>query len=748
MGIDMALVAGGHFKMGGGDIENRPDALPVHQVTLADYEISKEPISFALFQAFYQDTYQKPCDRGNIKGYVVGVSWYEAEMFCQWLGAKEGKTYRLPTEAEWEYAAKHSLAYGIDRMCDLHLREWCFDWYDSYTHQDKTNPGGSEKGFCKVVRGGFLDNPLRYNAYPLDLWMRGSLPPSFSHYPGDPNDFGRHNIGFRIVQGATPVVAENTPHVPFVLNVKAKAPPFPKASSQPIFQKRHLFPTPPDNAHFSENAALGLNPVLRHHNHSPGLAAAPNGDVLVVIYSSYHEYDAEVGLMAARLRYGAQAWDMPDIFLNPVGVNDHAPCMFTDTDGTIFLFWGWQQLDSAFPFQYVSSTDHGQTWSPIQFPHFTTKVENFVKQPINSCIHAKDGYYYLACDAEGSQSVLWRTKDLIHWEAPKGRTAGRHSTAVELKDGSLLAIGGKNSNMDGFMPKAVSTDHGDSWTVSKTPFPAMTSGQRPSVIRLQSGLLLMCGDYQNKQGLRPQGVDTWGCYAAFSADEGESWTIKTLPGTQPRKKHPELYMAGASTLGYSAACQTPDGMIHIITTNNYPCLHFSFNEAWLTAPVTEPVETHTPPTHMESTHTYQETYPNGHIKCQYTGGIADNGAYLLHGEEIWYYPCGGIKTKATYHLGELVGDYIYYQSNGHKVWAWHIDPRTQLAAYTTYYHNGQVKSKGHYQGKFAQGAAQSFDINGQLTSDVMFHQGKIISQKEIMPQVAKDGPIGGEKLEG
>jgi formylglycine-generating enzyme required for sulfatase activity len=84
-------------------------------------------------------------------------------------------------------------------MCDMQLREWCGDWYAPYTNDDKTDPKGAEGGMFKVVRGGYLDNPSRYNSYHLNVWARGALPPSFCHFEGDPNDFGRHNIGFRVV---------------------------------------------------------------------------------------------------------------------------------------------------------------------------------------------------------------------------------------------------------------------------------------------------------------------------------------------------------------------------------------------------------------------------------------------------------------------------------------------------------------------------------------------------------------------
>ena len=134
---------------------------------------------------------------------------------------------------------------------------------------------------------------------------------------------------------------------------------------KPYFRKRYVFPTPPDNSPSEEIRAVGLNHIFRHHHHSPALTVCPNGDLLYSIYSSYKEYDAEVGIAGTRLRKGCDEWEQPDIFVNPVGVNDHAPNLYTDKDGTIYHFWGWQQLTDSFPFQYIYSTDNGETWSKV-----------------------------------------------------------------------------------------------------------------------------------------------------------------------------------------------------------------------------------------------------------------------------------------------------------------------------------------------------------------------------------------------
>ncbi len=729
----MIKVAPDTFRMGGGDIKNRPDALPVHNATItSEFYIAKEPVKYSLFEKFYREKYDESPDAENYNGFVIGINWDEANEFCQWFSEKEGVLYRLPTEAEWEYCARNSKKLGIDRMCDLNLREWCFDWYDAYS-EDEVDPAGPDTGLFKVVRGGFLDDPAKYNTYHLEVWMRASLPPNYRHYREDKhNNFGRHNIGFRVVQGKPAKTNGKKFVAPISVNVKQNKPRSQVTTDAPYFRKRYLFPNPPDNASSEAIYMMGLNPLLRHHNHSPGFDVAPNGDLIVSIYSSYHEYDAEVGLMGARLKYGADEWEMPDIFCNSVGINDHAPLIYTDDDGTIYHFWGWPQLENSFPFQYIYSKDSGATWSMVQFPKFNAIAEQVVPQPINSVVRAKDGYYYVACDVKGeSASVLWRSKDLVNWEVPKGKTAGRHSTVVELKDGRLLAMGGKNSDIDGYMPKAISSDRGNSWEVSKTPFPALSSGQRPCIIRLKSGRLFMCGDFQNKQGQRPKDAtdDQWGSYVAYSEDEGETWKIKKLWGTQHKKQNHDQ-LGGAHTIGYSVCRQSQDGLIHVITSNTHPCLHLCFNEAWLLAdtddvfPDDEQLMKNEV-TKIEQIETVTERYENGNIKCTYSGGIADDGRFLLHGEEKWFYPFGELMTECTYKLGAKVGQYVHYDVKGNKVWEWEY-LEDNIAIYKTYHKNNNLKSVGRYVNRIAEGWAERYSSDGKVVSKVLFKNGKIV----------------------
>lgn len=750
LGMRMVPVEPHEYRRGGGSAEFHPDSLPTHICNITKrYFIADEPVKQNVFEQFYQEVYGRSSDTTSYRGYVLGVSWYEAAEFCKWLSAKEGFFYRLPTEAEWEAAARMSTELDIDRMCDTHIREWCFDWYNTYSDMDQDDPAGPDTGLCKVIRGGYLDNPKRYNEHCLDLWWRAALPPNYRHYHEDTNNsFGRHIVGLRVACGQMPVTDGKQPTSLFSMDVHQLAPDLTQGpdASVPYFRKRHIFPTPPDNSPNEELLMTGLNPSFRHHHHSPALTICPNGDLIYSIYSSYKEYDAEVGLAGARLRKGCDQWELPDIWLNPVGVNDHAPNLFTDIDGTIYHFWGWQQLDYSFPFQYVYSTDNGATWSTVHFPFFKDKAERVVRQPINSCIRTEDGTFFMAADAAFEPgSVLWRSKDNMQtWENPLGRTAGRHSTCVELNDGSILAMGGKNSAIDGYMPGAISKDGGDTWEVFKTPFPMQHSGQRPSIIRLQSGKLFMCGDFQNKKGQKPEDVEGWGSYGAWSEDDGKTWTIKKLWGTQPQKKSAHEF-GGHSTLGYSVCRQSKDGMIHLVTSNNRPLLHFEFNEAWLMnhedeAPAEE-ILMASSATSISQIQTFHEYYEDGTLRCKWSGGFADDGRFLLEGEDVFYYPDGSVQSKGEFHLGQRIGEYKIYDPNGYPVLQLN-HTQDGFDVLTTYWvDSDKIKTRCRFKDKKAEGLAQTFGRNkGNVTGEAIFENGIMFSKKDL--RVAEPSPIG------
>jgi len=219
----MVYVPAGKFLMGDG--KGKKDERPVHEVYLSGYFIDRTEVTNRAYLAFCEATGRKPPayagDRRVNQAVqpVVGVSWYDAEAYCKWLGK------RLPTEAEWEKAARGeelrrypwgeefapglanailgdgfrfsapvgsfpggASPYGVLDMAG-NVYEWCADWYGPkyYAKSPKENPRGPRKGKFKVLRGGSWEHP-RFELRTAHRWR---LPP----------DQYRPYVGFRCAWG-------------------------------------------------------------------------------------------------------------------------------------------------------------------------------------------------------------------------------------------------------------------------------------------------------------------------------------------------------------------------------------------------------------------------------------------------------------------------------------------------------------------------------------------------------------------
>ena len=449
MGADSPIPAD-LLKGPSGVIYDRPsnqgdfDESPVHRVTIIKpFFISATEITIEQFRQFRPD--YKGYD--HFAPYASGVSWNDAVAFCQWLSKKEGKSYRLPTEAEWEYAARA----GADTLKNMHtgVAEWVFDWYGPYRAAAQSDPTGPAWGIGRVVRGGGLDYrgaPKTDGGKHLPAEMsyyaraanRASMPPGFATAKG--------NIGFRVVQAPMPSTATTT-YQPlfFQTAVKQKAVELARGPdpAKPYYHTRRMFPKLGQQSMREVGWRIGLAPGLGLAYHNSAVAVLANGDLVAAYYNTMqYEDDPDQSVLVMRLRYGAEDWDMPEPWPDFADAADAAPVFWNDR-GKLWFFFGSPRLLGAPPFWFMTSTDSGATWSAVNAPALQGPVGDYTPQPINSIVRAKDGTLYLPVDAKGGTSALFATKDEGKtWYDTGGRTAGRHTTLVLGKDGSLIGYGG------------------------------------------------------------------------------------------------------------------------------------------------------------------------------------------------------------------------------------------------------------------------------------------------------------------
>ena len=216
--LKAALIPSQSFLMGSDD--GRPDERPVHRVWVDAFEIGICQVTNGDYATFANATGyplpQTPFD--DPEQPVVAVSWFDAMAFCEWFSGLSGRCVRLPSEAEWECAARggaegmrypwgdelplqddadgpHPVArgapsaYGLFDLCE-NVHEWCSDWYasDFYAHSQEWNPRGPETGTRRTSRGGSWRHQIKFSR----CAARSSLPPEFRYA----------DYGFRIASDA------------------------------------------------------------------------------------------------------------------------------------------------------------------------------------------------------------------------------------------------------------------------------------------------------------------------------------------------------------------------------------------------------------------------------------------------------------------------------------------------------------------------------------------------------------------
>ncbi|MCL2738920.1 MAG: SUMF1/EgtB/PvdO family nonheme iron enzyme [Bacteroidales bacterium] len=234
----MVFVEGGTFTMGGTDDEPFPEELPPHQVTLGDFYMGKYEVTQMQWLVIMganpsgfsgADLPVELVSWNNIVGIagsymeLNGTRYYE-DGFIYKLNMATGKEYRLPTEAEWEYAArggKQSRGYkysgsniwndvarlysfgtqpvGLRQANELgihdmsgNVAEWCQDWYGIYSSDPQINPLGPLSGSNRVIRGGGWNASTAH----ARVSYRNYAPPHYLY----------QNLGFRLVCDSAPVL--------------------------------------------------------------------------------------------------------------------------------------------------------------------------------------------------------------------------------------------------------------------------------------------------------------------------------------------------------------------------------------------------------------------------------------------------------------------------------------------------------------------------------------------------------------
>ncbi len=365
VGIKLVRIEAGEFVMGSGDAPPRTreewdvrewDEAPAHKVKLSkSFFIGATEITNAQYEQFDPEHKKLRGKHGVSKGDndpVVMVTWQQAVDFCAWLSKKEGKPYRLPTEAEWEYACRAGTTtpyhtgekltaeqanFGVtlDKkritavavggykpnawgLFDTHgnVAEWCHGWYGPYEAGEQTDPVGRADGWAKVTRGwSYLPASHKLGAVRYARSANRS-----AHLPDDANRV----TGFRVVLGEMPATKPLPVAEPPIHQRDVKQTPAPKDG--PDAMKPYF-------ADLTKGLSIPKDmwgPIYGAWNHYSTITVCPNGDVLAVWYTCTQEEGRECAQAACRLRAGSDRWDAPSFFFGTADCNTHAPVLLSD----------------------------------------------------------------------------------------------------------------------------------------------------------------------------------------------------------------------------------------------------------------------------------------------------------------------------------------------------------------------------------------------------------------------------------
>jgi len=633
------------------------DEKPVHSVTItrpfymAVFEVTN--YQYELFDQGHKLLRGK--DEGISKGdneAVINVSWYDAQAFCQWLSDMEGLPYRLPTEAEWEYACragttsnfytgerlpkdyrkKQWLIRGREEvgihvgatpanpwgLHDMHgnVEEWCYDWYGPYSASAQTDPIGCADSDFRVTRGGSHSTYIYY----LRSSNRMGEMPENKHWL----------LGFRVVLGELP-------------DTKPLQPPPAPANQQNVEQRNPASVMTAPDPHkpyfegpkpFVRMPASSAGPVYALHNHDPAIVECPNGDLIACWYTCLAEKNRELAQAASRLRWGAKEWEPASPFWDAPDRNDHAPAMWFDDKDTIYHFSG-VGFGAGYNNMVVimrTSKDNGATWSKARIILPGHKGGHM---PVEAVFRTNDGSIALTSDGH---PTLWLSGDEgVTWKSCGGAISGNHPGVTQLKDGRLYAFT-RDTAIEGKMPYIISTDNGKTWEYKPSDFPTIHGGQRLVLLKLREGALFFAS-LANKPITITDAAGVQrkvrGLFAAVSTDDGKTWPYRRLvtddsPGKGVGSTNGYVFTMSqriGEHLGYFAVCQGTNGLIHLVSSRQ----HYTFNLKWAMTPAPALKYPPMPVKHIVETFDGPELANDGWIDYKsYIGTFDGKGSYSIY----------------------------------------------------------------------------------------------------------------------
>ena len=214
-------IPGGWFLIGSNS--GQECERPIHRVWVDSFLLAPRQVTNAEYDRFLRATSALPPPFWQDPNFnhpqqpVAGVSWHEAVRYCEWLNSRTRASYRLPTEAEWEHAARGGLeqkqfpwgddppqslphyatrwltgpepvaryapnAFGLYNMCD-NVHEWCSDWYDPayYAGSPERNPRAPDRSPMRPERKASRGGSWRHHIKVARCSARSSIPPGFQY---------------------------------------------------------------------------------------------------------------------------------------------------------------------------------------------------------------------------------------------------------------------------------------------------------------------------------------------------------------------------------------------------------------------------------------------------------------------------------------------------------------------------------------------------------------------------------------